>query len=66
METAIGNLGKEIHQDKDPYCNLKEHGVIRAQINSLMAMYPKLNINFGVHDLSIHAHGFLHSYAFLL
>ncbi|KAF8222325.1 hypothetical protein L208DRAFT_1038562, partial [Tricholoma matsutake] len=27
METAIGNLGKEIRQDKDPYCNLEERGV---------------------------------------
>ena len=65
METAIGNLGKEIRQDKDPYRNLEERGVLRAQINSLMAMYPKLDINHGAHGLSIHAHGFPDGYAFL-
>ncbi|KAI0282450.1 hypothetical protein BC826DRAFT_921758 [Russula brevipes] len=65
METAIGNLGKEIRQDKDPYRNLEERGVIRAQINSLMAMYPTLNINYGAHGLSIHAHEFPDGFAFL-
>ena len=65
METAIGNLGKEIRQDKDPYRNLEERGVIRAQINSLMAMYPKLDINYGAHTLSIYAHSFPGGYAFL-
>jgi hypothetical protein len=65
METAIGNLGKEIRQDKDPYRNLEERGVLRAQINSLMAMYPKLDINHSARRLSIHAHGFPDGYAFL-
>jgi hypothetical protein len=65
METAISNLGKEIRQDKDPYRNLEEHGMIRAQINFLMVMYPKLDINFGVHSLSIHAHGFPDGHTFL-
>jgi hypothetical protein len=65
METAIGNLGKEIRQDKDPYRNLEERGVIRAQINSLMSMYPKLDINHDKHGMSIHAHSFPDKYAFL-
>jgi hypothetical protein len=65
METAIGNLGKEIRQDNDPCCNLEEHGVLRAQINSVMAMYPKLDINYGAHSLSTHAHYFPDKYAFL-
>ena len=65
METAIGNLGKEIRQDKDPYRNLEERGVLRAQINSLMAMYPRLDINYGLHGLSTHAYGFPNGYAFL-
>ena len=65
METAIGNLGKEIRQDKDPYRNLEERGVLRAQINSLMAMYPELDINYGAHGLSIHARAFPDGYAFL-
>ena len=61
----IRNLGKEIHQDKDPYCDLKECGVIHAQINSIIAMYSTLNINHEAHSLSIHACGFSGSYAFL-
>jgi hypothetical protein len=65
METAIGNLGKEIRQDKDPYRNLEECGVLRAQINSVMAMYPKLDINYGADSLSIHAHCFPDRYTFL-
>ena len=65
IETAIRNLGKEIHQDKDPYHNLEEHGVIHAQINSLMAMYPKLDINYAAHTLLIYAHSFPGGYAFL-
>ncbi|KAI0304753.1 hypothetical protein BC826DRAFT_902685 [Russula brevipes] len=65
METAIGNLGKEIRQDRDPYRNLEERGVIRAQVNSLMAMYPKLDINYGACGLSIYAHGFPDGFSFL-
>lgn len=65
METAIGNLGKEIRQDKDPYRNLEERGVIHAQINSVMVMYPKLDINYGANGMSVHAHGFLDGYIFL-
>jgi hypothetical protein len=44
METAIGNLGKEIRQHKDPYRNLEERGVLRAQLNSIKALYPDLPI----------------------
>lgn len=40
METAIGNLGNEIRQDKDPYANIAQRGVLRAQINSIVAMMP--------------------------
>jgi hypothetical protein len=65
METAIGNLGKEIRQDKDPYRNLEERKVMHAQINLLMAMYPKLDINYGAPGLSLCAHGFPDKYAFL-
>jgi hypothetical protein len=39
--------------------------VIRAQINSLMAMYPRLDINYGADGLPILAHGFPNGYAFL-
>jgi hypothetical protein len=40
METAIGNLGEEIRQDKDPYANISQRGLLHAQINSLVAMMP--------------------------
>jgi hypothetical protein len=40
METAIGNLGDEIHQDKDPYANISQQGLLHAQINLLVAMMP--------------------------
>jgi hypothetical protein len=51
---------------QDPYRNLEERGVICAQINSLTAMYPKLDINNSVHGLSmIYAHAFPDQYAFL-
>ena len=66
METAIGNLSKEIHQDKDPFWNLEEHGVLHAQINSVMAMHPKLDVNYGASTLSIYACAFPDGYAFLL
>ena len=36
MEATIGNLGKEIGQDKDPYRNLEERGVLRAQLGSVI------------------------------
>src|SRR5262249_51816099 len=65
METAIGNLGREVRQDKDFYRNLEERGVLRAQINSLMSMYPKLDIHYGATSLSIYARVFPNGYAFL-
>lgn len=40
MEIAIGNLGNEIHQDRNPYANIAERGILRAQINSIVAMLP--------------------------
>ena len=64
-ETAIGNLGKEICQDKDPYRNFEECGVIDAQINSLIAMYLKLNLNPRTHGMSICIYSFPDNYVFL-
>ena len=37
LETAIGNLGREIHQDRDLFANLTQRAIMRAQINSLNA-----------------------------
>jgi hypothetical protein len=35
MENLIGNLGKEIRQDKDPHANIAQCGLLRAQTNVL-------------------------------
>ena len=45
METAIGNLGNEIRQDRDPYANIAQRGVLRAQLNSILAMLPLLSLD---------------------
>ncbi len=42
LETAIGNLGCEIRQDRDLYANLTQQAILRAQVNSLHARYPAL------------------------
>ena len=42
METAIGNLGDEIHQDKDPYANIVQCGLLHAQINSILSIMPNV------------------------
>jgi hypothetical protein len=39
---AIGNLGGEFCQDCDPYANIAQRGVLRAQLNSIIAMFPNL------------------------
>jgi hypothetical protein len=45
METAIGNLGAEVRSLVDPYANLANRAVLRAQTNCLTAMYPHLSID---------------------
>ncbi len=45
IETAIGNLGAEIRQDVNPYANIAQRGVLRAQLNSIMAMFPRLKLD---------------------
>jgi hypothetical protein len=44
LETATGNLGDEIRQDKDPYTNILVRGVLQAQLNSILAMLPNLKL----------------------
>jgi hypothetical protein len=39
LETAIGNLGREIHQDHNMFANLAQHVVLHAQTNSLQAHF---------------------------
>ncbi|KAF8874896.1 hypothetical protein BD779DRAFT_1450538, partial [Infundibulicybe gibba] len=40
METVIGNLGEEIRQDYDPYANISQRGLLRAQMNAIQSMLP--------------------------
>ncbi|KJA21717.1 hypothetical protein HYPSUDRAFT_140349, partial [Hypholoma sublateritium FD-334 SS-4] len=40
MERTIGNLGQEIRQPSNPYANLSRRGVLRCQVNALIAMFP--------------------------
>jgi hypothetical protein len=44
MENAIGNLGEEIHQDYNPYANISQRSIIRAQTNAINAMMPGLSL----------------------
>ena len=43
MERTIGNLGEEVKQHSNPYMNLSEQALRRAQVNSLKAMEPELD-----------------------
>ena len=47
LETAIGNLGCEIQQDQDQFANLTQRAVMRAQVNSLYARFPRLEFEVG-------------------
>lgn len=42
MERTIGNLGEEIRQPSNPYANLSQRGLLRCQVNALVAMIPDL------------------------
>ena len=46
LEMAIGNLGREIRQDRDIYSNLTQRAILRAQINSLQARFPDIELEF--------------------
>lgn len=45
MEHTIGNLGQEIRQPSDPFSNLAQQGIHHCQINTLLAMYPNLDLS---------------------
>jgi len=42
MERTIGNLTEEMKQPSQPFTNLSQRGVRRAQVNALKAMIPSL------------------------
>jgi hypothetical protein len=43
LENTIGNLGREVHQHSNPFSNLAERGLLRAQMNALQAIFPEFN-----------------------
>jgi len=43
MERTIGDLGAEIRQPSDPFANLAQRALRRAQVNGLKAMFPELD-----------------------
>ncbi|KAA1473018.1 hypothetical protein DENSPDRAFT_899721 [Dentipellis sp. KUC8613] len=43
LEHTIGNLGEEIKQPSQPYANLSQRGVRRAQVNALKVAVPELD-----------------------
>ena len=47
LETAIGNLGCEIQQDRDLFANLTQQAVLRSQVNSLRAHFPWIEFEVG-------------------
>jgi hypothetical protein len=44
LETAIGNLGQEICQDRDIYANLTQRAILHAQVNSFRARFPRIQV----------------------
>jgi hypothetical protein len=42
LERTIGNLGEEIKQPSNPFANLSQCGIRRAQVNTLKALIPNL------------------------
>ncbi|KAM6491929.1 hypothetical protein JOM56_012567 [Amanita muscaria] len=49
METTIGNLGDEVHQHSNPYANLAERALLRAQLNVLKAIQPEFDTDHDPH-----------------
>ncbi|KAG2140275.1 uncharacterized protein EDB93DRAFT_1252914 [Suillus bovinus] len=47
MERTIGNIVGEIRQPSNPYSNLAQRAIHRAQHNSLMVMIPTLDPDYG-------------------
>ena len=47
---AIGYLGAEIRHDHNPYANIAQRGILRAQLNSILAMFPHLKLHKDPND----------------
>jgi hypothetical protein len=46
LETTIGNFGQEIWQDQDIYANLTQCVILHAQVNSVCARFPQIQLEF--------------------
>jgi hypothetical protein len=44
LENTIGNLGREVRQPSNPFSNLSQRGLLRAQVNAITAMVPGMEI----------------------
>lgn len=49
LETTIGNLGDKVHQHSNPYANLSERALLRAQMNILKAIHPEFDVESDPH-----------------
>jgi hypothetical protein len=43
MERAIGDLGQDIRQPSNPFANLTQIAIRRAQMNALLSLCPELD-----------------------
>jgi hypothetical protein len=43
LENTVGNLSREVHQHSNPFSNLSQCGLLRAQMNALYSILPVLN-----------------------
>ena len=56
MERTIGDLGAEIKQPSNPFANLAERALRRAQVNALNAMYPDLVVEPSIVSPNMQSH----------
>jgi hypothetical protein len=42
LENTVGNLGREVHQPSNPFANLAQRGLLRANANALKSIIPEL------------------------
>ena len=57
LENVIGNLGREVRQPSNPFSNLAERGLLRAQQNALKSLVPEVNTQAHFPRGSLPLHG---------
>ncbi|KIL55197.1 hypothetical protein M378DRAFT_91264 [Amanita muscaria Koide BX008] len=53
LENTVGNLGREVHQPSNPFSNLSQRGLLRAQTIALKALVPEFNIALTLPNKSV-------------